>query len=102
MMNWHITEKTEWILTRKFYGEEVWVPPHQLNGRPILKTRTAHGAQLYMSTCMDCTPWTLHDTIAEAARYLLENYNHPMKPENRTRLEAIAGVIAGSIMNCEL
>jgi len=36
--------------------------------------RKKHGARLSASGYLDCTDWTIHDTVKEAMEYLVETY----------------------------
>jgi hypothetical protein len=61
---------------RENYSGEVWT----------VESRTGHGARLSAPGYMDCTEWSVFDTVAEAQAYLDEYY--PEDEEDETEEDA--------------
>lgn len=74
-----ITEKQIWALVENEGSEHDggfgWIPNDHVNrGDNVLERMTGYGARLSAPGYMDCTSWSVHKTVAEAAQDLIDNY----------------------------
>ncbi len=100
----YILDRQRWYEIETASGESEWIPADDagdiladLAPGDSVKIIEGYGARLSAPGYMDCTEWTVFDTRAQAAEYLLEMYydrpDDEMTDDERAEAEALAEIM---------